>query len=230
MPDITTPNIETKPRSFECPHCGAYARQYKGETYWLKKEKEITDQFTEDNVNRLANTKDMNHLNNYSIYRCESCGKYSIWKLGEQLHPKDTTAPDPHDDLPTNIHRDYNEAAAVVDESPRAAAALLRLAIEKLVAHLGAEGGSLHQQIGDLVERGEISSNVQKALDSVRVIGNESVHPGVMDMEDDRETVTVLFKLINIIVEETIAREKMIDDMYSHLPENKKEGIDSRDS
>jgi hypothetical protein len=41
-------------------------------------------------------------------------------------------------------------------------------------------------------------------LDSVRVIGNDAVHPGVMELRDDKELVLKLFRILNIIVEETI--------------------------
>jgi hypothetical protein len=38
---------------------------------------------------------------------------------------------------------------------------------------------------------------VQQSLDIVRVIGNDAVHPGQIDLTDDIETATKLFVLIN---------------------------------
>jgi len=43
------------------------------------------------------------------------------------------SAPFPHPDLLNNIKEDYEEARAILSWSPRSAAALLRLTIEKLV-------------------------------------------------------------------------------------------------
>jgi hypothetical protein len=148
----------------------------------------------------------------------------------ELIYPRMLTAPRSHEEMPQRIERDYEEARKVLEDSPRAAAALLRLAIQRLVEdELEAEGGTLYQQIGDLVDDGRISSRIQKALDSVRVIGNNSVHPGEMDMDDNRETAEVLFMLLNEIVDEAIARDRRIDAVYENLPDGALEGIENRD-
>jgi len=44
----------------------------------------------------------------------------------------------------------------------------------------------------------------------VRVIGNEAVHPGKLDLKDDRDTATRLFKLVNIIAEQMISNPKHV--------------------
>ena len=49
-------------------------------------------------------------------------------------------------------------------------------------------------------------------------------------MQDDYDTARALFKLINVISEETIGRDVMIDQLYEHLPENKRQGIENRDN
>jgi hypothetical protein len=69
---------------------------------------------------------------------------------------------------------------------------------------------------------------VQKALDAVRVIGNDAVHPGQIDT-DDPDTVGKLFSLTNLIVEYMITLPKQVDDIYSGLPEEKLKGIEDRD-
>jgi len=178
----------------------------------------------------LPTVADMEFLKKYDLFRCESCAEYSIFRSGRLVYPENSDIPDPVDSLPNDVVREYNEAALVIDDSPRAAAALLRLALEKLVEHLDADGDTLNQKIGDLVGEGHVSPRIQKALDTVRVVGNESVHPGVMDMQDDYDTARALFKLINVISEETIGRDVMIDQLYEHLPENKRQGIENRDN
>jgi hypothetical protein len=70
---------------------------------------------------------------------------------------------------------------------------------------------------------------VQKALDTVRVIGNDAVHPGTIDLRDDPATATALFKLVNIIVEKMISEPREIEDLYAGLPEAKREAIEQRD-
>jgi hypothetical protein len=233
MKDVTTPSSAGKGRSFDCPHCGAFARQYSGKTYWWDGEKPDTIS-TNAATNRtgevVTNVNHMEVVKKFDLYKCEACKRFSIWIGSELVYPKSSQAPKPLDEMPNDVKRDFNEARLVVEDSPRSAAALLRLAIQRLLEHLDADGRSLHQQIGDLVEEGRISPRVQRALDSVRVVGNESVHPGVMDMDDDRETAIALFKLVNTIVDETLRRDRVIEDMYDSLPENKRKGIEDRDS
>jgi hypothetical protein len=146
------------------------------------------------------------------------------------IYPQASSAPNPTDDMPDEVREDFSEARQIVDDSPKAAAALLRLAMEKLVQDLtGDDDQSLYAGIGELVDEGRIDERIQKALDSVRVTGNDYVHAGEIYRPDDRETALRLFELVNVIVELTITREKMIEEAYDEIPENKMDGIEQRD-
>jgi hypothetical protein len=134
----------------------------------------------------------------------------------------------PNGDLTQEIKDDYNEAAQIVSISPRGAAALLRLAIQKLCRYLGEDDRDINTNIANLVKKG-LSVRIQKALDTLRVVGNEAVHPGTLDLKDNREIAFALFKLINIIAEKMISEEKQIDELYNSLPEEKLEQIKDRD-
>lgn len=74
-----------------------------------------------------------------------------------------------------------------------------------------------------------LPAGVQRALDSVRVIGNEAVHPGQIDFSDTREVATTLFSLVNFIAEKMISEPKAIDAIYSKLPPEKLAAIKKRD-
>lgn len=87
----------------------------------------------------------------------------------------------------------------VLPYSPRAAAALLRLALQKLMKQ---PGKNINADIATLVEDG-LRADVQQAADVLRVIGNEAVHPGQIDA-DNPKTVAGLFELLNIIAEDRI--------------------------
>ena len=136
--------------------------------------------------------------------------------------------PAPNPDLPDKVRADYEEAGRILTLSPRGAAALLRLAIQKLCAELGEKGKKIDEDVASLVKKG-LSPLVQKALDSVRVIGNEAVHPGTLDLKDDVDTATRLFELVNIIAEQMISNPKHVEDLYAKLPEEKKKAIEKRD-
>src|SRR5690606_29908829 len=113
--------------------------------------------------------------------------------------------------------------------SPRGAAALLRLSIQKLCAYLGQPGHNINSDIKALVALG-LPPKVQEALDTVRVIGNNAVHPGKIDLKDDIDIVNMLFKLVNFIAQKMITEPKEIDEIYSSLPAEKIDGIRQRDS
>lgn len=130
--------------------------------------------------------------------------------------------------MPDDVKADYDEARGIVSKSPRGAAALLRLALQKIMPHLGEKGKTLDDDIASLVKKG-LPSGVQQALDTVRVIGNEAVHPGTIELNDNPQIAQSLFKLVNIIVEKMIAEPKEVAALYDNLPPTKLEGIDKRD-
>lgn len=144
------------------------------------------------------------------------------------MHPRSEWQFLPSPDMPAPVKKDYEEANAVFLVSPRASAALLRVAIEKLCNEINKSDDSVFEGIGKLVKKG-LDEKVQRALDIVRVTGNEAVHPGQIDFNDTPETAQRLFKLVNIIVERLITLPKEIDDVYDGLPEDKRKAIENRD-
>ena len=145
------------------------------------------------------------------------------------IAPLQTTAPNPNPDLPNAIKDDYNEARDIVGRSPRSACALLRLCIQKLCDHRDAKGNSLNAKIGSLVERG-LPVRVQQSLDTVRVAGNNAVHPGELDLKDDTTTANSLFGLVNIIAELLITQPKHVQELYEVIvPDKQRDAIAKRD-
>ncbi len=163
------------------------------------------------------------------LARCCNCDLISLWMDQAMIYPPVIDAPPPNADLDEAIQRDYMEAAMIVRHSPRGAAALLRLCIQKLCKQLGEKGQDINTDIGNLVKKG-LPFPLQQALDIVRVIGNESIHPGQMDMADDGETARQLFALVNLVTERMISLPKQVDALYQSLPQGKRDGIAQRDN
>ncbi len=161
--------------------------------------------------------------------RCDHCGNESVWRNEMLISPETSTASPAHGDMPEQIKSDYEEARNIFDKSPRSSAALLRLSVQKLCVHLGQPGKNLNEDIGELVKQG-LPPDIQKALDIVRVIGNNQVHPGVLDVRDDPQTAIAIFELVNMIVADRIARPKQIAELYDKLPAGAKEQIKKRDA
>jgi hypothetical protein len=169
------------------------------------------------------------YLNELYIAKCVNCGKKIIWINKDYVYP-DIIAEEPNADMPDRVKQLYNEAGLIYNKSPRAACALLRLAIDRLCNELGETDRDINKNIGSLVKKG-LPQSVQQALDVVRVVGNKAVHPGMISFDvDDKNTATMLMRLINIITERMITEPKEIESLYDGLPASVKESITKRDN
>jgi hypothetical protein len=165
---------------------------------------------------------------------CANCGKQSYWLVSGDtppfcMHPQISSAPRPHSAMPAEVRADYEEAQGIVARSPRGACGLLRLATQKVVDDLEPGSDDLNAKIGRLVRKG-LPVQVQEALDSLRVIGNEAVHPGETDLRDDVQTASDLFDVLNFIVESQIDQPRRRAKLFAKLPTAKREGIKRRDT
>lgn len=160
---------------------------------------------------------------------CTLCGGVSLWREKKMVYPNATViGPEAHADMPERARRLFNEARSVGAASRRSAAALLRLTLQVLVDDLVEGGGKIDAKIGAMVKKG-LDPMIQRAMDVVRVVGNNAVHPGQIDVDDDPALVPALFDLVNMIVEQMITRPKMIDELFHALPEGAREAISRRD-
>jgi hypothetical protein len=245
--------------AFNCPHCGALARQYwfSANADAMKKDQlplvidaakldeltldHIEEKEERDKLREWAERKAMGrpffeHNQTYQAVevvnvwfsRCFNCDEVAMWICDRMIYPQRGEAPPANHDLPPEIARDYDEASSILDLSPRGAAALIRLAIQKLCKHLGQPGKNINDDIKALVAGG-LDARVQQALDAVRVIGNNAVHPGQIDLRDDRATAESLFRLLNLVAEKMISEPKHVDEVYAALPKNARMAIEKRD-
>jgi len=165
-----------------------------------------------------------------SISYCQNCYKYSIWVNEDIVYPRIVAIEPPNEDLNDEIKSIYNEAKTIFTDSPRGATALLRLALQLLLKQLGKEGKNINDDIGELVRDG-LDPEIQKLLDTLRVVGNHAVHPGQIDLNDkDKNIVLQLFKILNLIADKMITYPKMMKKLYDEIiPEEAKKQISKRD-
>lgn len=210
--DYEAPSLDKD--AFNCPHCNAFSAMR-----W----------------NWLSNPYESLPLKQAICHRCKD---FSIWRVGQLdesgarigklIDPKTLVAPLPNEDLPENCKFDYLEAREISSQSPRGAAALLRLCIQKLCVELGGTGRNINDDIAHLVGNG-LPIRVQQALDVVRVVGNNAVHPGEMSVQDQPQTVMALFHLVNLIVENQITQPKHVSELFEELPEGARDAVQRRD-
>lgn len=116
-------------------------------------------------------------------------------------------------EVPASIARDYSEAGAVLDISPRAAGVLARRCLQQvLVDHLGARpSANLHDQIEAV--SASIPGHVASSLHAIREVGNFAAHPGkdqlsgdLIDVEDGEVewTLTALQSLFDHVFVEPV--------------------------
>lgn len=202
------PTLDSK--AFHCPHC------------WV---------LTSQNRYQLRYISDWG-LDDRKVCFCENCKWYSVWFKGKMIFPSGSNIPMPHTDMPASVKEIYNEARDIAWKSPRAAAALLRLALEKLTEELWETNWKLNTRIGNLKKKWLPEKAIQ-ALDIVRITANEwGSHLGQIDLtgSDNADLVNQLFFLLNFIVEHVITVNNQLDAMYAALPEDKKKGIENRDN
>lgn len=232
--------------SFRCPHCSAYAQQS-----WAQQLR-----YTED----LADSLNLDDQEPDTVWgdlaraTCLACREDSVWKMVKgsnqsgwesrpteggarlisfwvMIWPRESIAEVPHKAMPDGLRELYEEARAVLPDSPRAAAALLRLLMEKLLQKITGVPGNLNKQIGLLVERGTFDKQLQETADTIRVSGNAAVHPAeIQSQGDTKEVALAMFELVNFLVDDLIARPRKISHMYrTAVPEGAREAIARRD-
>lgn len=239
-----------KESSFRCPNCAVIAQQTWAQeliyTEDLRTQRNVFEQ-TEDSV-----------WSDLARATCLVCKKDSVWKKRaivihpkplrsgpprtpratpevihrwEMIWPRESAAPLPHEALPEELKELHSEARAVLADSPRAAAALLRLLMEKLLQDTTGKTGNLNEQIGLLVERGTFDQRLQETADTIRVSGNKAVHPAQIQSQGDTEEVAlIMFELVNFLVDDLIARPRKISHLFeTTVPEGAREAIARRD-
>jgi hypothetical protein len=181
----------------------------------------------------------------YTEAQCAHCTESTLWKIekreddgrgfiipskGYMLYPDTGTAPLPAADMPHDVASDYKEAATIFSKSPRGAAALLRLALQKLCRHLKKSGENINEDIRALATDNVLSHDVIKVADTVRIAGNNAVHPGEMSDEDVDYVASKMFYLLNFIVNKAITEPKELERLYNLIPEGPRKSAEKRDA
>ncbi|OOQ67394.1 DUF4145 domain-containing protein [Vibrio parahaemolyticus] len=203
-------------KSFHCPLCGTFSH-----VTW----------------ERLSDEK--NYVTDIVKASCSCCEKASIWRGtsfsgfsvsdGVMVYPDVSLAPQPELDMPDDVKIDYLEAASIFSRSPRAAAALLRLGLQKLCKHLGEAGENINKDIRSLAEKNVIPPLVVKVADTVRIAGNNAVHPGEMSEDDFDQVASKMFELLNFIVKKGISEPRELAALYELTPEGLRKSAEETD-
>jgi hypothetical protein len=135
--------------------------------------------------------------------------------------------------MPENMEHVYYEARRIVSASSRGSAVLLRLAASVLAASdprlgLRDKDDRADDEIKAMVAKG-LPATVQKALDALRVIGNELPCIGAIDLREEPETASALLTLLKVFVQDAITPPVRTDAICVALPSPNPARIKSRD-
>ncbi|UOW00832.1 DUF4145 domain-containing protein [Agrococcus sp. SCSIO52902] len=200
---------------FTCPHCEAITGQG-----WRTVDSQSPMSMMNQQPGRPA----------WHLATCisESCRGQSMWREDVMVWPLVSSAPAPHDAMPADALELYEEARAVLPHSRRAAAALIRGSLERLLrAQLGGSE-RLDEMIASLST--QVSRALWQILTAVRVLANTSLHrddeaPELLELYlegDLAEVVDPYFTAINLLVEELIAAPAAAAELYATLPSGKR--------
>jgi len=123
------------------------------------------------------------------------------------------------DYVPAAIREDYEEACAIVADSPKAAATLARRALQGIVRDFySVNPGNLIKEIEQLEDK--IDEDIWAAIDAVRQIGNIGAH-----MEKDIDVIVAVDEGESELLIQLV--ETLIDDCYiaRHKRKNRLAGI-----
>ncbi|SJK83775.1 DUF4145 domain-containing protein [Halomonas elongata] len=241
------PEYESK--KFQCPNCDTVATQ---EWFTAGNASDVAmdvlnhlylnyrasiDDFSQDKIVRFLKRVENDFRINFhqfvpddlAVATCSACDGFTLWVDKDVVYPKKTMLPPPNPDLNEEIKALYLEASSILVDSPRGSAALLRLALQKLLEQVGKSGKNINSDIKVLVSEG-LSPKLQQALDLLRVVGNNAVHPGQIDLDDNADVAKKLFGILNFIAEELITKPKELEQLYGDLIPPETQGhINQRD-
>jgi len=160
-------------------------------------------------------------LTDIGISSCYACSAKSLWFEGQLVFPATTAEFSVPAELPSELSRDFEEAAAIAHVSPRAASALLRMCIEGLCKTV--TGKSKFDAAIKALEQQGIPDEIAAAMDVVRLTGNEALHAGQLYGADDAKTVAILFRLATLIVKWAITERRELRELIESIPKEKLE-------
>ena len=136
-----------------------------------------------------------------------------------QIYPRTSTIEwFPNEDMSEEQKQLFNEAKDIFDISPKAAGALLRCVIERILRDKFPEYSKscLGKILSELKDKNALSNEIIQLCQTCTLIGNDAAHSSLIIYEDEsREQVELLFELINAIAEELLSkprkRQEMLD-------------------
>lgn len=221
MPKFVAPELLLD--VFTCPYCDVTAKQAWCGNTTARRAFQRDESEESSAIGFSSSGALVPEVRNWLFSICENCGNVAVWHEDEMVHPFSCPVGDPNPDMPEDVKAKYLEASEVVASSPASAAALLRLGLQVLLREIlqDESSGNIYKDIVKLKER-PIDSSLVKALDIIRIAGNESVHPGTLDLSESRDDALYLFELLNMVCDQFFTQPNRLKEMYEKMPASRR--------
>jgi hypothetical protein len=133
------------------------------------------------------------------FYVCPACEKYIVWLIDpapnlphdelmaylaanlqilKMVFPKGISRSPLSPDVTGSIAKDYKEACLVLEDSPKASAALSRRCLQTILREkAGVKHQDLSKEIQEVLDSGKLPTHLAESIDAIRNIGNFAAHP-----------------------------------------------------
>ena len=94
------------------------------------------------------------------------------------IYPKGSSRSPCPIEVPKEFAEDYAEACIVIQDSPKASAALSRRCLQNLLRNVaGVRPQDLFHEIQEVIDSGKLPSHLVECIDAIRNVGNFAAHP-----------------------------------------------------
>lgn len=164
-------------RTIKCAHCtisfwsqvNVYQIGNEGHSWWAVEEQ------------RCPQCEKFNlFLVNSAIFRADLLTPYSDQNVLSRrlIRPRGTNRGPISPKVPPEYAGDYKEACLVLNDSPKASAALSRRCLQHLLREVEkTTAKDLAPQIAEVLQRGKLPDHIATMIDAVRNVGNFAAHP-----------------------------------------------------
>jgi hypothetical protein len=102
----------------------------------------------------------------------------TVTESDQMIHPRGINRSPVPIEVPEYIATDFMEACLVLNDSPKASAALSRRCLQNLLLDkAGVTKGDLSKQIQTVIDSNRLPSHLAEDIDAIRNIGNFAAHP-----------------------------------------------------
>jgi hypothetical protein len=98
------------------------------------------------------------------------------------------------------VEEDFEDAAAILNQSPRGATALMRVCIQKLVPLLKQDGHYLNDYISSLVRKA-LELEIRQSMEVLQVLRNDPGQPSNLETQEDKEMALRFVDSLKAILE-----------------------------